>query len=86
MSFPLARAPALGGSGVTLMNCRKPDKRGGVGPHGTRPDASFDLKPVRTGIAAALRTLHSDVLRDEVPDRVAELLRQLDQQKDADSA
>jgi Anti-sigma factor NepR len=71
---------------VTLMNCRKPDKRDGVGAHGTGPDADFDLKVVRTGIGAALRTLHSDVLRDEVPDRVAELLRQLDQQKDADSA
>jgi hypothetical protein len=68
-----------------LMNW-KPDKRDGVGPHGTRPDDGFDLKAVRTGIGAALRTLHSDVLRDEVPDRVAESLRQLDQQKDADSA
>ena len=44
------------------------------------------LKAVRTGIGAALRTLHSDALREEVPERMAELLRQLDQQKDADSA
>jgi hypothetical protein len=40
-----------------------------------------DLKAVRTGIGAALRTLHSDVLREEVPDRIAVFLRQLDQQK-----
>ena len=63
-----------------MMICgkyREPDKRDGVGPHGTRPDAGFDLKAVRTGIGAALRTLHSDVLREEVPDRIAELLGQL---------
>ena len=48
--------------------------------------ASAGLKAVRTGIGAALRTLHSDVLREEVPDRIAELLKRLDQQKDADSA
>jgi hypothetical protein len=68
------------------MNCRASDKRDGVGPRRAGPDAGFDLKAVRTGIGAALRTLYSDVLRDEVPDRVAELLRQLDQEKDADSA
>jgi Anti-sigma factor NepR len=55
------------------------NRRNKVGPHGTRPDAGLDLKAVRTGIVAALRTLHSDVLREEVPDRIAELLRQLDQ-------
>jgi hypothetical protein len=43
------------------------------------------LKAVRTGIGAALRTLHSDVLREEIPDRIGELLRQLDQQMDADN-
>ena len=48
--------------------------------------APTDLKAVRDGIGAALRTLHSDVLRGELPDRIAELLRQLDQQKDTDSA
>jgi anti-sigma factor NepR-like protein len=82
-SDPCAR---IGGSGAMLTNCREPEKRDGVGPHGTRPDAGFDLKAVRTGIGAALRTLHSDVLREEVPDRIAELLKRLDQQKDADSA
>jgi Anti-sigma factor NepR len=50
-----------------------------------------DLRAVRTGIGAALRTLYSDVLREEIPDRMAELLLQLDQQlsqldqKDRDS-
>ncbi len=50
-----------------------------------------DLRAVRTGIGAALRTLYSDVLREKIPDRIAELLRQLDQQlsqldqKDRDS-
>ena len=48
--------------------------------------ASAGLKAVRTGIGAALRTLHSDVLRKELPERMAELLRQLDQQKDTDKA
>jgi uncharacterized membrane protein YccC len=38
-----------------------------------------DLKAVRTGIAAALRALYSDTLREELADRIAELLRQLDQ-------
>jgi hypothetical protein len=45
-----------------------------------------DLKAVRTGIGAALRTLHSDVLREEVPDRIAVLMRQLGQQKGTDNA
>jgi hypothetical protein len=48
--------------------------------------APADLKAVRTGIGAALRTLHSDVLREEAPDRIAVLLRQLDQQKGTDNA
>ena len=72
-----------------LMICgkyRELDKRDGIGRHGTRPNAGFDLKAVRTGIGAALRTLHSDVLREAVPDRITELLRQLDQQKGTDSA
>jgi hypothetical protein len=39
-----------------------------------------DLKAVRTGIGTALRALYSEVLREEIPDRMAELLRQIDQQ------
>jgi hypothetical protein len=47
----------------------------------TRPNAGLDLEAVRTGIGAALRTLYyPDVLREEVPDRMAELIRQLDRQ------
>jgi hypothetical protein len=38
------------------------------------------------GIGAAIRTIHADVLREEVPERIAELLRQLDQQTEAGSA
>jgi hypothetical protein len=44
-----------------------------------RVEATADLKAVRTGIGTALRTLLSDVLREPVPDRMGELLRQLDQ-------
>jgi hypothetical protein len=68
------------------QECRESDQRNDVGPCGTRLDTGFDLKAVRAGIGAAIRTTHSDVLREEVPDRMAELLRQLDQQKDAGSA
>jgi hypothetical protein len=63
-----------------LMNrgeYREPCKRDGVGRHGTQPNP--DLKAVRTGIGAELRTLHSGVLRAEVSHRMAELLKQLDQ-------
>jgi hypothetical protein len=69
-----------------LINYRESEKPDGVGPRGTRPDTGFDLNAVRIGIGAALRTLHSEVLREEVPDRIAELLRQLDPQKDTDNA
>jgi hypothetical protein len=71
-----------------LMNrqeCRESDKRDGRGPCGTRPAAEFDSKAVRTGIGAAIRTIHSDVLREEIPDRITELLRQLDEPKDVGS-
>ena len=42
--------------------------------------ASADLNAVRTGIGAELRRLHSDVLHEEIPDRMAELIKRLDQQ------
>ena len=49
------------------------------------------FEAVRAAIGTALRSLHSDVLLEPLPDRIAELLRQLDQQlglinqqKDAD--
>jgi hypothetical protein len=39
------------------------------------------LDAVRAGIGTALRTIHSGVLREEVPDRIAALLKRLDQQE-----
>jgi hypothetical protein len=65
---------------------REPDKRDGIGRHGARPNAGFDLMAVRRDIGAALRTLHSDVLREAVPDRIVELLRQLDPEGHTDNA
>jgi hypothetical protein len=44
--------------------------------------APADLKAVRAGIGAALQALYSDILREELADRIAELVQQLDQQKD----
>jgi Anti-sigma factor NepR len=52
----------------------------------TPPNAASDWKAVRTSIGAELRTLHAELLREGVPDRMAELLRQLDQLKDSDGA
>ena len=43
-----------------------------------RPRSHFDS--VRAGIGSALRSLHSDVLREPLPERIVELLRQLDEQ------
>lgn len=60
---------------------RESDKRVGVGPYETRPDPNVDLGAVRAGIGTALRMIHSGVLREEVPDRITELLKQLDQQE-----
>jgi hypothetical protein len=47
---------------------------------GRRPRAGSDFEAVRAAIGTALRSLHSDVLLEPLPDRMAELLRQLDQQ------
>jgi hypothetical protein len=80
--------PARGGSGELFANrreCRETDKWSGVEPHEIRPQAGSDLEAVRAGIGTGLRAIHSDVLREQVPDRIAELLTQLDQQK-ADTA
>jgi hypothetical protein len=46
---------------------------------GCRPRAGRDFEAVRTAIGTALRSLHSNVLNEPLPDRIAELLRQLDQ-------
>jgi anti-sigma factor NepR-like protein len=45
--------------------------------------APDDLRAVRTAIGAELRRLYSDVAREEIPDRMAELLKRLDQLKEA---
>jgi Anti-sigma factor NepR len=39
--------------------------------------AQAELNAVRTGIGAELRKLYSDVLREEIPNRMAEQLDQL---------
>jgi hypothetical protein len=57
---------------------REPDD---ADQHGTGSNATLDLKASRVGIGAALRTLYSDVLREEVSGRMAELLKQLEQQE-----
>ena len=45
--------------------------------------APADLNAVRTAIGTELRKLYSDVLHGEIPDRMAELIKQqLDQQMD----
>ncbi len=65
------------------MNCRGagiPASGMALVGMGRRPRAGFDFEAVRTAIGTALRSLHSDVLHEPLPDRIAELLRQLDQQ------
>jgi hypothetical protein len=44
---------------------------------------SADLNAVRSAIGTELRKLYSDVLRGEIPDRMAELIKELDQQMEA---
>ena len=86
----------MGKWGEMLMNCRgdgTPASGMTLVGMGRRPRAGRDFEAVRTAIGTALRSLHSNVLNEPLPDRIAELLRQLDQQlrqfdqqKDADSA
>ena len=80
-SFPLSH-PGIGEMGRDadeLPGGRNPGKRNDVGRMGRRPRARSHLDSVRAGIGSALRSLHSDVLREPLPDRIAELLRQLDE-------
>jgi Anti-sigma factor NepR len=42
-----------------------------------------NLRAVRTAIGGELRRLYFDVLCEEIPDRMAELLKRLDQLKEA---
>ena len=63
------RGAGIPASGITLIGM------------GRRPKPVFDFEAVRTAIGTALRSLHSNVLEEPLPDRIAELLRQLDQQQ-----
>jgi hypothetical protein len=44
-----------------------------------RPRSRLAFEVVRTAIAAELNALYSDVLHEPIPERMADLLRQLDQ-------
>jgi hypothetical protein len=67
------------------MNCEGPRNTAqGFALVGMARDlAQADRNTVRTGIGAELRKLHSELLRKEIPDRMAELIKQLDQQTEA---
>jgi Anti-sigma factor NepR len=45
--------------------------------------AAADVNAVRTGIGKELRKLYSDVLPEEIPDKMAELIKQLDRLMEA---
>ena len=45
--------------------------------------AAADVNAVRIGIGTELRKFYSDMLREEIPERMAELLKQLDQLMEA---
>jgi Anti-sigma factor NepR len=78
----LCPIPAPGKWGEMLVSCRG----AGIPASGItlvgmarRPRAGLDFEAVRTAIGTALRSLHANVLREPLPDRMVELLRQLDQ-------
>jgi Anti-sigma factor NepR len=59
---------------------------------GRRPRLRSHFDSVRAGIGSALRSIYSDVLDEPLPEKIADLVRQLDQQlsrlaqqRDADS-
>jgi Anti-sigma factor NepR len=47
---------------------------------GRRPRARSHFDSVRAGIGSALRSFYSNVLHEPLPGKIAELVRQLDQQ------
>jgi hypothetical protein len=61
------RGPGIPAPGITLVGMVR------------RPRALSDFEVVRTAIGTALRSLYSNVLREPLPDKMVELLRQLDQ-------
>ncbi len=54
-------------------------KRPESGGQGRRPNRRLDFQAVRAGIAAELKRLYSRVLDEPIPDKMAELPKQLDQ-------
>jgi hypothetical protein len=67
--------------GEWLMSCRERGKLiNEVALVGVKRELTpADLKAVLSGMAAKLRMLHSDVLDEDIPDRMAKLLKQLDE-------
>jgi hypothetical protein len=47
---------------------------------GRRPSPGADFHAVRTAIGTALRSIDSHVLNEPLPEKIAELVKQLDQQ------
>jgi hypothetical protein len=47
---------------------------------GRRPRLGADFQAIRNAIGTRLRSIHSHVLNEPLPERIAELLSQLDQQ------
>ena len=73
---------SLGEAGLMKRSeCEASEKCEGAGPPARRPNA-LDMKAMRSGIGAALKEIYSDVVGDEIPDRLVELLKQLDQKND----
>lgn len=81
LSFPLS-IPVLGKSGEMLKNRQE----SGSPPDGMtlldmtrRPSTQSHFDSMRAGIGSALRSLHSHMLGEPPPNRIAELLMQLDE-------
>ena len=47
---------------------------------GRRPKPGTDFQAIRTAIGTALRSIHSHVLNEPLPEKIAELLSRLDQE------
>jgi Anti-sigma factor NepR len=51
-----------------------------LGLHGRRPRLGADFQAIRNAVRTTPRSIHSHVLNEPLPERIAELLSQLDQQ------
>ena len=79
ISFLLLHSP-YGGWGQNAELCdNAPRNQARLATMGRRPKGRLALELVRIAISAELRRLYSTVLSEPIPDRMAELLRQLDQ-------